>query len=268
MQKWTAMARHCVGSVLALSLVGCAVQTLPGGKMQVGIDNAELLGQTLASFRLADGSEGRLRVLGGKYSIKLQKQFQVVDIARATMVRVASANEVGGRTLVVLEKSEANCNFKTHLLAIQGSEVLSWDFGDCRTQPLAAIAADQATFDFVQAQRTTRYTYRDARLTRGEFSNTANGYAPNSAYPAAAVDASGPRYVPGPPLAWSSPQARPASSATAGANDAASVASSPRKAPVAATSVTAAARPAALPSAKQMDFPVQEQKPVRIVLDK
>jgi hypothetical protein len=286
MQVSKTVGWRCLGIVLVSGLVsglaGCAVQALPGGQLQFGVDNAEILGQTLSSFQLVDGSEGRLRVLGGKYSVKLQKQFKVVDIVNATMVRVASATDVGGRTLLVLEKSEPNCNFKTHILAIQGAEVLSWDFGDCRSQPITSIGSDQAVFDFVQGRQTTRFLYRDARLMRGDYPTGAAANAPNAPSPATA-DTNGRRYVPGPPVAWGNQPAVPAANSTAGASSVASVASSPTSPKVATkpapastipnntnpvASAVNAQRPAAPPSTKAMDFPVQEQKPVRIVLDK
>lgn len=214
-----------------VTLSGCAVQNGPRGQVQFGLDDAELFGQTVESFKLADGSDGRLRVLGGKYSVKLQQQLKVVPIANATLVRVVSSRQIGGRTLLVLEKSERNCAYKTQLMSIQGAEVLSWDFGDCQNRPQATAYTDQATFDFVQPRRTVRYTYRDARLVRGEFATPID-------LPAAT------RPSPAEPPSASLPD---------------------RKRPQAMAPRPAQPAPPAPPRA--MEFPTQEQKPVRIVLD-
>jgi hypothetical protein len=260
--------------VLLVVVSGCAVQTTRTGHIQVGLDNAELLGQTLASFNLSDGSEGRLRVLGGKYSVKLQRQLKVVDIPNATMVRLVSASLVDGRTLVVLEKAERNCDYKTHLLSIQGAEVLIWDFGDCRTRPITSVQADQASFDFVQPQRTTRFTYRDARLMRGDFPTmpvAAPGTPPSPAAPAGPVNASLHRYVPGPPVAASRLAGGAGSyEAMTGSVTGGTSATPPARSPAPPRPTAQAPRPQPTPPTpvKGLDFPSQEQKPVRIVLDK
>jgi hypothetical protein len=192
------------------------------------------------------------------------------------MARVLSADTVGGRTLVVLEKSERNCNYKTQLLSIQGAEVLMWDFGDCNTKPVAAISPEQALFDFVQPQRTIRFTYRDSRLMRGEYpTQPADPLGGAAALSGAPVDANARRYVPGPPVAAlpaSAPKAADSSGAKAPAKAApASSLALARSTTAAATPATTAApapRPAPPAAAKALDFPAQEQKPVRIVLDK
>ena len=281
----------CIPAILAVSalalLPACAVQSGPGGKVHVGIDNAELLGQQLGKFTLADGSEGTLRVHNGRYSIKLEKYFKVISIANALSARVVRTESVGGRTLVVIEKSERNCKQKTQLYSIQGSEVLAWDFGDCTSSPVIDIGADQATFDFVQSRRTARLTYREGRLFRSEIatvaSNESTGVAtitdakkaapdnaaakkatsptPNppqkplsQSTPTAAIDASSPRYVPGPPLKVGSVEGRELNLPV--------ITRPVEKKPT----LSPTARPENLP--KALEFPAQEQKPVRIVLDK
>lgn len=229
-------------------LSGCAVQNGPRGKVQFGLDDAEIFGQTVESFKLADGGEGKLRVLGGKYSVKLEQQLKVVPIANATLVRVVSSDQIEGRTLLVLEKSERNCAYKTQLMSIQGAEVLSWDFGDCRNRPQATTYSDQATFDFVQPRRTVRYTYRDARLVRGEFPTPTTTSAATKPSPIGSPS------LPTP----AEPPAENKSSPTASARG-----SSPER----ARPQTTMPRRAPPPSPKALDFPTQEQKPVRIVLD-
>lgn len=259
--------------VVAASFTGCAVQKLPGGKVSIGIDNAELLGQNVATFKLDDGSEGRLRVLGGKYSIKLQQWFRVVDIPHATAVRLLSSDSVAGRTLLVLEKTDRSCNNKTQVMSIKGADVLIWDIGYCR-RPEISIQEDQAFFDFANGARTTRFIYRDAALFRGEFATFAmrSPAAPSRAgegRPEGRTEArtearteGGPRYVPGPPVA--APQPRDSGTGSAPQT---STASAPRPS-TARTRPTASPRPALPAPARTLDFPIQEQKPIRIVLDR
>lgn len=242
--------------LLAAGLAGCVVNTAPGGQVQFGLDDAELFGQAVDGFRLPDGSEGKVRVLQGRYSVKLPRQLRVVHIEGATRVRVVSSQQVGGRTLLVLEKSERGCDQKTQLMSILGAEVLSWDFGDCQTVPQASMQPDHAVFDFVQPRRTVRYTYRDGKLLRGEFDTLAGGQPP-----AGPIGAQAPRYQPGPPV--------PAGT-LAGAARAEPATPVPAAPAAPAERKPAAAAPAARPAApaKSLEFPALEQKPVRIVLDK
>jgi hypothetical protein len=261
-----------MGIMLTICLSGCAVQTLPNGELHFDLDDALLFGKTISIFKLVDGTEGRLREYKGSYSIKLQKELKVLNIPYATMARVVSATEIGGRTLLVLETSERNCHIKTHLFSIKDSEVLSWDFGDCRTQPQVSIGADRATFDFVQAKQTTRFTYRTASLMRSDFSNSAAELAPKSAPSTASGVANTPRYTPNPPAVANNQPATSASNSTDSSNNLVnktSLQKTPAKtATPANSSAVASPQPATLPSAKAMDFAAQEQKPVRIVLDK
>lgn len=242
----------------AAALAGCAVQGGQAGRpITVGLDEAELLGQTVASFKLADGGEGRLRLFNGRYTIKLQRHFKVLAVEQAQVAKVLAAEAVGGRTLLVVEKGTNGCPYKTQLFAIQGGEALSWDFGDCRTQPQMRFGADEATFDHVQGRRVTRFTYKDGRLLRGDFTLPPE---PAALPPPAQAQGSlpplgGPRYVPGLPvsaaalLGAAAPAAveRPAATAR----------------PVSAAAPAPAPRPAPAPV-----FTNQEQKPIRIVLDK
>ena len=248
--------------IVAISLAGCAVQKGPGGKVAIGIDNAELLGQTVASFKLNDGSEGRLRVLAGKYSIKLQQWFRVVDIPNATAVRLVSSDSVGGRTLLVLEKTDRYCAYKTQVMSIKGADVLIWDMGDCRSRPEISIHEDQAFFDYVNGNRTTRFIYRDAALLRGEFSTSAIRRPAASSMAPASGPESGPRYVPGPPIAVTQPRGA-AQSSTPPTN----TASAPRPS-LGRTNPSPNSRATLPEPARTLDFPTQEQKPIRIVLDR
>lgn len=242
--------------VLAL-LGGCAVHTAPR-RLDFGIDKAELLGDTIAAFRLADGSEVRLRALDGAYSLKLQSRLKVVPIPNATAVRLESTHTVGDRTLVVLEKAERNCASKFQVFAIQGSEVLGWDFGNCTDRPVVAVSADAATFDYVASRRVVRFTYRDGRLVRSEFPNTPEAYRNANAQQAPARAPLAPsqsRYMPGLPIA-------------VGMETPAATASAVRREPARAMPPSPAARAnSSAPPPKPLTFPTQEQKPVRIVLD-
>lgn len=246
----------------AVALAGCAVQGGQAGRpMTVGLDEAELLGQTVGSFKLADGGEGRLRLFNGRYTIKLQRHFKVLAVEQAQVAKVLAAEAVGGRTLLVVEKGTNGCPYKTQLFAIQGGEALSWDFGDCRTQPEMRFGADEATFDHVQGRRVTRFTYKDGRLLRGDFTLPAEPAAlPPPAQAQAQAQGSspppgGPRYVPGLPgsaaplLGTAAPAAPERTAATARPAPAAAPAPPPRPAPAPV-------------------FTSQEQKPIRIVLDK
>ena len=250
------------GKVAALSavamLAACAVQELPGGRVSVGVDDAELLGHTEATFQLADGSQARLRLYNGQYSIKLEHYLKVIPIEQAQLARMVSGYKVAGRTLLILEKSSSNCPYQTQVISIHSSEALSWDVGDCLSQPKIQVAPDQATFDFAQGDRTLRYIYKDNRLVKGDLFNPV--YAgPTPVAPASAEPSN--RYVPGLPLkadgvfaGTSTPTPAPTSAASATA--VAAKPAAPRPAP-------AVAHRAAAPV-----FAPQEQTAVRIVLDK
>lgn len=259
------------------ALAGCAVQSGSNGKVQIGIDNAELFGQEIGRFTLIDGSEGTLRTFNGQYSIKLAKYSKIVAIDRAVRARVVRVNTVADRTLVVLEKSERNCNYKTQVLSIRGAEVLTWDLGDCNTRPAINANPDAVTFDFVQPHSTARFTYHDMRIFRSDFptavappSAAASGRDPLSAARApdakpatpGAMSTASPRYVPGLPLEVAS--LKEANPAPANPQVASTVeARTDSVTPVAVRPVHPTA-----PLPKPLDFPVTEQKAVRIYLAK
>lgn len=248
-----------LAALLLSALGGCAVQKGPGGQVRIGLDEAEILGQELGTFRLGDGTEGKLRVLNGRYSVKLQSRFRIIPLDNAAFARISAVHEVSGRTLLVLEKSERGCDVKTHLLSIRGSEVLSWDLGDCQSRPKITAGEDHVTFDYSNAMRTTRFIYRDARLLRGDLpiqgpltndgTNRQGGIPPGA-----------PRYQPGVPVP------APSTMVAAGRREAPAIA--PAGEPIKRSAPSNQTRPTpALPS-KALDFPTQEQRPVRIVLDK
>lgn len=189
------------GLLAVAILAGCAAQANRAGKLQLSIDEAELLGQTLHSFRLVDGNEGRIRRLGDAYSVKLQQYLRVIPIAKATAVAFVDARPVGGRTLLVLNKSERNCAFKTQIMAISGAQVSGWDFGDCATAPKITYADSLVHFDFNYRGRGTRYTYADGKLMKGEPPKSDSSVAePADADPVARLADDMPRFSPPPPI--------------------------------------------------------------------
>ncbi|TXH46114.1 MAG: hypothetical protein E6Q92_02445 [Burkholderiaceae bacterium] len=280
------------GLAAAMLLAGCAVQQHSGGTVSVGIDDAELFGQTVAQFKLADGSDGRLRLHQGRYSIKLQRYFKVIPVDRAQAARLVSAQVLDGRSVLVLEKGAPGCPFQTQVMAIEGSEVLSWDLGDCRNAPQIQVSGGEMAFDFPQGQRLVRYIYRDRRLLRAEAQLPSagpgqalasglperSGMPPSMNQTSAAGTGNGmPRHVPGlpHPVSVSQPQASAsaASSPVALAQTAASATAGSATAQAAkpAAKPAAAPQPGPAPAPRQAAAPVfttQEQKPIRIVLDK
>lgn len=230
---------------------GCAIQKNRAGNMEFLIDDAEILGKVVQTFNMPDGSEARLRVLNGRYSIKLQKQLTLIPVDNAAQAEVKAAYQVGNRALILVGKSNPRCFYQSQLIAIQNQEVLNWDLGDCSHVPEARFYTDGATFDIRQDNGTTlRYTYQDGRLTRGSF----NGPPPGSAIPNSA-----PRYVPGSPNA---PEAGDKTSNTKNTAPKSTQNTEPKPTPKTSTTTRT---PAPL---KQLDFPNQEQKPIRIILDK
>lgn len=152
--------------IAGLLLGGCAVQSSPNSPY--GFDSAAVFGAQLDEFLLPDGSSGTIRRMNDRYSVKLQKYSRVVDIEGATMVRFRSAQLVSGYTLVVLDKAERNCPTKTQLLALRGTEVRSWEFGNCKSWPDTMIYRDGATFDVPDGRGRIRYQFADGRLVYGE----------------------------------------------------------------------------------------------------
>lgn len=155
-------------SIFACALIsGCATNGNPDSNAQYSLDQAAIFGVVVDAFVLPDGSEGSIRRLNNNYSVKLQKNSRVIDIQHATRLKFRSAQSVGGYTLIVLEKVEGTCQIKTHLLAIRGAEVRSWDFGNCRTGPETTMSGDAATFYVEESAGTTQYQFTGGRLLYG-----------------------------------------------------------------------------------------------------
>jgi hypothetical protein len=155
-----------LATAATLSLVGCAVQQTHRGQVTFGLDVPEMLGERLAAFKLADGSDGQLRVLSGQYSIKLQRYLKVVDIEKAQSVKLVRTEYFSDRTVLVLEKTVSNCPNRLEVLLIRGSEISSWNLGECREPLQIAREGDALYFDRVVGNRLERIVYRDERMMR------------------------------------------------------------------------------------------------------
>jgi hypothetical protein len=151
---------------MTLALSGCAVQQTRSGQLKVGVDVPEMIGQRLATFKLADGSEGVLRVLSGEFSIKLQRHQKVFDIRPAQRVKLLRTEHFGDSTLVVVEKANGNCQHQLEVLKIRGPDVSSWTFGDCRIPLQIERDGDELYFDRVANNRLERIVYREERMYR------------------------------------------------------------------------------------------------------
>ncbi len=284
-------------------LSACAVQTGPNGQLKVGLDDAEIFGRKISTFKTLDGGEGSLRVLNGRFSVKLHSYAKIIPIDNVMTARILRTHYIDGRTVVILEKGERYCNYKYTVFSILGNEVLTWDVGDCNTQ--AQISADDHNvyLDFYGRYSNPRFVYRDMRLLRGEVPtrpvattnpmptmptlpkpnnsgssnnpNTPNN--PNSAgglpsttasNPSSAGAVGRPRYHPPLPiLASTGTEAADAKPETRGDGKVETKTSKESSPPKKTNTVAAGnSTPPALP--QKMDFPMTEQKPVRIVLDK
>lgn len=254
--------RLLITCLAASTLLGaCAVQKNGRGQTQISFDEAEVFGQVVQSFRLPDGSEAKLRNLNGRYSIKLQKQLKVIPVDNAVVAEAHSVYTVGGRTVILLTKSSPQCRYQNQLIAIRDNEALNWDLGDCMHAPDVKAYADSMTIDYPRdSGGSTRFVYQEGRLRRGTYSGAAPSAPPpgSSAMPSDAA-----RYQPGVPSA-PIPGDRPVTAATGPKPTSKPATDAPRTTkPAPATRTPAAPAPA-----KQLEFQTQEQKPVRIILDK
>lgn len=272
---WVAVA------ALAALIQGCAVQKGANGNMVVRVDQAELLGRKIDTFTLPGGGTGALRIVGNEYSLKFDKYFRVVPIGQANAARVVKVEQVGDRDTVLVVKSDDSCGYRYQLFSIKGSDVLSWDlYSDCKTQAVLLKVDNEQQFEFQGPYQVTRYVYRGSQLFRSDIPLNRT----QQASPASAPDGgSGPRYAPGAPPAATvqSPPPDPVK-APAGvegpryvpgapsAGTAKSAPPDPVKRTATAPRTTPATRPvqAAAPQPAKLQFPAEEQKAIRIVLDK
>ena len=298
---WFSLLRTRALSLLLLIVLfgvsACAVQTGPNGQLKIGLDDAEIFGRKIATFKTVDGGEGSLRVLNGRYSMKLHSYAKIIPIDNVMTARILRADHIDGRTVVILEKGERYCNYKYTVMSILGNEVLSWDVGDCNTQ--AQLSADEHTvyLDFASRYSTARYAYRDMRLLRGEIpagaiaaatpaapnltkpNNTSTTNTPNTTNVANTANNTNannagtrPRYQPPLPILASAGsevlETKPETKQeTKLENKQDPKIAKENSAPKKTTSSSANhSTPSSLPT--KMDFPMTEQKPVRIILDK
>jgi hypothetical protein len=290
---WFSLLRTRALSLLMLMVLfgvsACAVQTGPNGQLKIGLDDAEIFGRKIATFKTVDGGEGSLRVLNGRYSMKLHSYAKIIPIDNVMTARILRTDHIDGRTVVILEKGERYCNYKYTVMSILGNEVLSWDVGDCNTQ--AQLSADEHNvyLDFASRYSTARYAYRDMRLLRGEIPAgaiaAATPAAPNLTKPnnARTINTAntnnpvtGPRYQPplpilalaGSEVLETKPETKQETKQeTKLENKQDPKIAKENSAPKKTTSSSANhSTPSSLPT--KMDFPMTEQKPVRIILDK
>ncbi|WP_051959273.1 hypothetical protein [Janthinobacterium sp. RA13] len=269
------------GVAAGVLLTGCAMTPNGRGGVLMGLDTAELFGTPISTFRLRDGTEGTLRKdPQGKYSIKLSQAFRVVPLANAITARVARVENVGERTVVIVETQERGCAYRYEVLAFQGTDVLQWTVGNCKDRPRVDVAADgkSLNIDFPNYNRLSRMIYTDNRLlnasvavppgvdTRAQpFADDAlRGTGPAIAAMPAGNDSG--RVIPAPPAAAPAPAAAPKTGSRASAR-ARRQEPAARAATPAAISLPAPRAAAAAPAAP-MIFQAEEIKPVVIDLRK
>ena len=268
------------GVAAGVLLTGCAMTPNGRGGVMVGLDTAELFGTPISTFRLRDGTEGTLRKdPQGKYSIKLSQAFRVVPLANAMTARVARVENVGERTVVIVETQERGCAYRYEVLAFQGTDVLQWTVGNCKDRPRVELAADAKSLniDFPNYNRLSRMIYTDNRLLNASVAvppgvdTRAQPFADDALRGTGPVISSVPgsdsgRVIPAPPAAAPAPAAAPKTGSRASAR-------ARRQEPAARAATPAvlsqpAPRAAAAAPAAPMIFQAEEIKPVVIDLRK
>ncbi|STR18225.1 Uncharacterised protein [Janthinobacterium lividum] len=272
------------GVAAGVLLTGCAMTPNGRGGVLMGLDTAELFGTPISTFRLRDGTEGTLRKdPQGKYSIKLSQAFRVVPLANAITARVARVENVGARTVVIVETQERGCAYRYEVLAFQGTDVLQWTVGNCKDRPRVDLAADgkSLNIDFPNYNRLSRMIYTDNRLlnasvavppgvdTRAQpFADDAlRGTGPAIATLPGSGSDSG-RVIPAPPAPASTRAPAAAPKAASRASAKARRQDTPARAATPAAISLPAQRSAAPAPAAPMIFQAEEIKPVVIDLRK
>ncbi|MGK5044400.1 hypothetical protein ACQ4WP_00690 [Janthinobacterium sp. GB4P2] len=268
------------GVAVGVLLTGCAMTPNGRGGVMVGLDTAELFGTPMSTFRLRDGTEGVLRKdPQGKYSIKLSQAFRVVPLDKAIMARVARVENVGERTVVIVETQERNCAYRYEVLAFQGTDVLQWTVGNCKDRPRVELAVDgkSLNIDFPNYNRLSRMIYTDNRLLNASVAvppgvdTRAQPFADDALRATGPVIATMPgsdsgRVIPAPPAAAPAPSAAPKAGSRASAKPRRQESQARAAAP--AVSSLPAQRTAASAPAAPMIFQAEEIKPVVIDLRK
>ena len=189
--------RLAAGLLLLASLSACAVKTNSRGNFVYGVDTAALFGTEIGQFPLQDGGQGTLRREGKNFSVKLSGNQRVVPLNNVDSARIARTENVGSRTVVVIETQRRNCDYRYSVLAIEGSDVLSWDLGNCRDRPAVLVQDDRSamTFDFPKGSVIERFVYtQDGRMRRGDMKTVAGmnprakPFADESLYPPGYMD--------------------------------------------------------------------------------
>ena len=275
--------RKLIAAVAAgVLLTGCAMTPNGRGGVLMGLDTAELFGTPISTFRLRDGTEGTLRKdPQGKYSIKLSQAFRVVPLANAITARVARVENVGERTVVIVETQERGCAYRYEVLAFQGTDVLQWTVGNCKDRPRVELAADgkSLNIDFPNYNRLSRMIYTDNRLLNASVAvppgvdTRAQPFADDGLRATGPVmttlpagDGSG-RVIPAPPAPASAPAAAPKAGSRASAKPRRQETPARAAAP-AAVSLPAPRSTVSAPAAAPMIFHAEEIKPVVIDLRK
>jgi len=267
------------GVAAGILLTGCAMTPNGRGGVMVGLDTAELFGTPISTFRLRDGTEGTLRKdPQGKYSIKLSQAFRVVPLANAITARVARVENVGERTVVIVETQERNCAYRYEVLAFQGTDVLQWTVGNCKDRPRVELAADAKSLniDFPNYNRLSRMIYTDNRLLNASVAvppgvdTRAQPFADDALRATGPVIATVPggdsgRVIPAPPAAAPAPAAAPKAGSRASAKPRRQESQARAAAPAA---ISLPAQRSAAPAAAPMIFQAEEIKPVVIDLRK
>jgi|GEM_PF-3482243 hypothetical protein len=274
---WRKLAMGLAAGVL---LTGCAMTPNGRGGVMVGLDTAELFGTPISTFRLRDGTEGTLRKdPKGQYSIKLSQAFRVVPLANAITARVARVENVGERTVVIVETQERGCAYRYEVLAFQGTDVLQWTVGNCKDRPRVELAADAKSLniDFPNYNRLSRMIYTDNRLLNASVAvppgvdTRAQPFADDALRATAPAIATMPgsdsgRVIPAPPAAAPAPVAAPKAGSRASAKPRRQ--DTPARAAAPAAISLPAPRSAAAAPAAPMIFQAEEIKPVVIDLRK
>ena len=238
-----------LSAAFALVVQGCAVQVGPNGHRVVGVDQAELLGRKTEIFTLPGGATGALRAIGSQYSLKLDQYFRVLPIGQAKTVRVVKVEQVGDRSTVLVEISDNSCDYRYQLFSIKEDDVLTWNFyGDCKTPATLMKVENEQQFDFRSSYQVTRFTHRDSRFFRRDIPLSKPQQVMPSTPPIAAVS----RSRPGPPSAGAAITSR----------------DPVRRSPPAGRTAQPQRPVQAAPLPAKLEFPAEEQKATRIVLDK
>ncbi|MGX9700376.1 hypothetical protein ACWYXK_25755 [Janthinobacterium lividum] len=276
---WRKLAMGLAAGVL---LTGCAMTPNGRGGVLVGLDTAELFGTPISTFRLRDGTEGTLRKdPKGKYSIKLSQAFRVVPLDKAITARVARVENVGERTVVIVETQERGCAYRYEVLAFQGTDVLQWTVGNCKDRPRVELAADAKSLniDFPNYNRLSRMIYTDNRLLNASVAVPPGVDTRAQPFADDALRATGPaiatmpgsdsgRVIPAPPAPASAPAPAAAPKAGSRASAKARRQDTPARAAAPAAISLPAPRAAATAPAAPMIFQAEEIKPVVIDLRK